>query len=295
MRALGCSLPFSTRCLLHPGHHCRALNPWLLVVSPHTCNLQCSPSPALPQVSYCILAGIGVSSILVFWMVSLHRSRERQRRLKRAKRAFTNRWHSVTSSMGLAASAVAAFKAKGAAAADGNGVQGSAPSTRSGQGGVRGGAPRLRSRLHSSRVSWGSDLPGAAGAAANAAAAAGPVPAAGGAATTGEPEAQALPASPFEGAAGGAAAGRWKAAAAAGAAARPAPALGAADSVVGSGVQLLPAQPTSSGAWQRQLETAGTISGPQGGGEGADIFFACGCAGLLGGPCLALLLTVLPC
>lgn len=214
----------------------------------------CPACPVRPQVSYCILAGIGVSSILVFWMVSLHRSRERKRRLARAKRAFTNRWHSVTSSMGLAASAVAAFKAKGAAAAaaargngkgsgsggkGSDGVQGSAPSTQSGQGGVKGGAPRLRSRLQSSRVSWGSEVGNAAiaaaGGAGEATAAPPAVPPAG---TNSSPQPDALPTSPFEGAgAGGAAPSRWQAAAAASSAAQP------------------------------PLETAGTISGPQGGGE----------------------------
>ncbi|KAL4421657.1 hypothetical protein ABPG77_001198, partial [Micractinium sp. CCAP 211/92] len=56
-------------------------------------------------VSYCILALIGVSSIGVFWMVGLHRQQERRRRLKRAKRAFSSRWQSVTSSLGYAAAA----------------------------------------------------------------------------------------------------------------------------------------------------------------------------------------------
>ncbi|PRW32523.1 alpha beta- isoform C [Chlorella sorokiniana] len=241
------------------------------------------PTQQLIIVSYCILAGIGVTSILVFWMVSLHRSRERQRRLARAKRAFTNRWHSVTSSMGLAASAVAAFKAKGAAAAAGRGTGGagnggngnaagssppSAPSTQSGQGGVKGGAPRLRSRLQSSRVSWGSDVGNAAAAGAGAAdlAAQAAEP------PSGSPQQEALPASPFERAAGGTAASKWKAAAGAAGTAGTAGAAGAAalpgaDSHVGSGVQLLPAAPTSS-AVQPRLETAGTISGPQGGGMG---------------------------
>ncbi|KAI7836521.1 hypothetical protein COHA_009622 [Chlorella ohadii] len=235
------------------------------------------PTQQLIIVSYCILAGIGVTSILVFWMVSLHRSRERQRRLARAKRAFTHRWHSVTSSLGLAASAVAAFKAKGAAGAaagrskgggNGNGtaVQGSAPSvpsTRSAQGGVKGGAPRLRSRLQSSRVSWGSDVAKAANAAAGGAEPAPPGTTSGGSSGA---AAGAMPASPFERAATGAAASKWQAAA--GAAAQQAPALAGADSHVGSGVQLLPAQAPSSAAQPRTLETANTISGPQGGGMG---------------------------
>lgn len=254
------------------------------------------PHPLLPlpphmQVSYCILAGIGVTSILVFWMVSLHRSRERQRRLARAKRAFTHRWHSVTSSLGLAASAVAAFKAKGAAGAaagrskgggNGNGtaVQGSAPSvpsTRSAQGGVKGGAPRLRSRLQSSRVSWGSDVAKAANAAAGGAEPAPPGTTSGGSSGA---EAGAMPASPFERAATGAAASKWQAAA--GAAAQQAPALAGADSHVGSGVQLLPAQAPSSAAQPRTLETANTISGPQGGG-GSHMAGSSSFSGLRGG------------
>ena len=60
------------------------------------------------QVSYCILAGIGISSIGVFWLVQLHRTRERQRRLKHAKRTFALRWRSVTGSMGVSASAAVA-------------------------------------------------------------------------------------------------------------------------------------------------------------------------------------------
>ncbi|KAL4421264.1 hypothetical protein ABPG75_010555 [Micractinium tetrahymenae] len=63
------------------------------------------PTQQLIIVSYCILALIGVSSIGVFWMVGLHRQQERQRRLKRAQRAFSSRWQSVTSSLGYAAAA----------------------------------------------------------------------------------------------------------------------------------------------------------------------------------------------
>jgi hypothetical protein len=40
-------------------------------------------------------------------MVQLHRSSERQQRLKLAKRHFTQRWASVSQSLGIAASAVA--------------------------------------------------------------------------------------------------------------------------------------------------------------------------------------------
>ena len=226
-------------------------------------------------MSYCILAGIGVSSILVFWMVSLHRSRERQRRLARAKRAFTNRWHSVTSSLGLAASAVAALKATSAAAGggggdgDGGGVQGSAPSSASARGGLKAGAARLRpaARMQSARVSWGSEV-AANAAAAGAAAAAGN---AGG--TSGGGEQGAMPASPFEAAqppADRRAAGRGAGTAAAAAT----PALARADSHDGSGVQLLQLQPRSSaGKPAGQLEKRDTISGPQGGGE---------CGGLTG-------------
>ncbi|KAL4421658.1 hypothetical protein ABPG77_001199 [Micractinium sp. CCAP 211/92] len=63
------------------------------------------PTQQLIIVSYCILALIGVSSIGVFWMVGLHRQQERQRRLKLAKRAFSSRWQSVTSSLGYASAA----------------------------------------------------------------------------------------------------------------------------------------------------------------------------------------------
>ena len=78
------------------------------------CRSRCLPS----QVAYCILAGIGVFSILTFWMVQLHRSSERQRRLKLAKRQFTRRWASVSQSLGIAAAAVAAMQQR---EASGNG------------------------------------------------------------------------------------------------------------------------------------------------------------------------------
>ncbi|PSC69798.1 ligand-gated ion channel [Micractinium conductrix] len=65
------------------------------------------PTQQLILVSYGILALIGVCSIFVFEVVSLHRTRERQRRLKRAQRAFSTRWHSVASSLGSAAAAIA--------------------------------------------------------------------------------------------------------------------------------------------------------------------------------------------
>lgn len=55
-------------------------------------------------------------------MVGLHRQQERARRLKRAQRAFSNRWQSVTSSLGYAAAAGIVMQRPGA---DGSAKEGS--------------------------------------------------------------------------------------------------------------------------------------------------------------------------
>jgi hypothetical protein len=69
------------------------------------------------------LGGIGICSIVVFWMVNLHRTAERRRRLRQAQRQFTQRWASVTHSLGVAAAsaAVAALEGQQQAPADGDG------------------------------------------------------------------------------------------------------------------------------------------------------------------------------
>jgi hypothetical protein len=60
----------------------------------------CSPSSL--QVAYCILGGIGIFSILTFWMVQLHQRSERKRRLKDARRHFSRRCATYSQSMGAA-------------------------------------------------------------------------------------------------------------------------------------------------------------------------------------------------
>lgn len=64
--------------------------------------------PIPSAVAYCILGGIGICSIAVFWMVNLHRTDERRRRLRQAQRQFTQRWASVAQSLGVAAASATA-------------------------------------------------------------------------------------------------------------------------------------------------------------------------------------------
>lgn len=79
------------------------------------------PTQQLIIVAYCILGGIGVSSILGFWLVQLHRTSERRRRLQHAKRQFTRRWATVTTGMGLEAAAAPQMQQQRQMSVNGNG------------------------------------------------------------------------------------------------------------------------------------------------------------------------------
>lgn len=218
--------------------HC-VRRPQTLLPAP-TASPLCRHHHPCGQVSYCILGGIGICSIIVFWMVSLHRTRERKRRLKRAKRAFTSRWHSVTSSMGLA---VAAAAAVGEQRGQGN------CSTGGGSGGGAGGVSVTRRRATTQteerRVSWLHT----------------------GAAAIAVPPVATLPPSPFQAAQQPAAAdtaGRGPSAPTA--EGKPPNSRGSQQLALLSG-----GQPTSSQGRPQLLQSAGTMEGPQVGGANADL------------------------